>query len=182
MKNIILTVFIIGLLAPTGLYAQKVYKEGNRVILDLTVKAGMPVGAITSAAKVWTGSPSNTAGPMDNNTESGTINETVYHKLEIAQSDYSTGTDWVTAFNGCKGWTHNGSTGWRLPTQRELMLMYIFKPALDNLIGTAIASSRFWSSTESTDANSWYVIFTNGLTNNIDKGSSYRVRCVREVH
>ncbi|SBV98266.1 hypothetical protein [uncultured Dysgonomonas sp.] len=52
MKWILIMALFIGLLAPAGLYAQKVYKEGSKAILDLTVAAGMPADAETNTSKI----------------------------------------------------------------------------------------------------------------------------------
>jgi hypothetical protein len=193
MKNIFLTVMIVGLLAPAGLMAQKVYNDGGKVILDLTVAAGMPAGVVTSTPKYEGFTPSASALGTDNG-HNGSINATVYQKLEVAPHDLTgdgtigsaSGTfSWANAFNYCKNVPLDGG-GWRLPTQRELQLMYIFKPALESIFtgvgGTALLSTAvYWSATEANDSYSWYVIFTNGATNNGSKTANNSVRCVREV-
>lgn len=192
-----------GLLAPAGLYAQKAYKDAsNRVILELTEAAGMPAASVTSTGKTWTGSPSAEKGPMANNDPSGTINATVYQKLEIAPHDLASSSGfssagasitWVNAFNWCKSANHNG-TGWRLPTQRELMLIHIFKPALESIFtdsainGTAFSTiasyaDSYWSATESSGfgRQSWLLGFGYGITQAYTKSTGCRARCVREV-
>ncbi|RHO67083.1 DUF1566 domain-containing protein [Parabacteroides sp. AF48-14] len=197
MKQILLMVLFVGLMSPAGLYAQKVYKDASdRVILELTIAAGMPRGAITNTAKQWTSDPSNNNGPIAENTETGSINATVFQKLEIAPNDMNTtgGMDntgnmvmnWASGFNGCKESTYDGGR-WRLPTQRELQLMYIFLPALQSIFntlptqGTLFGSgTRYWSATECDATTSWVVLYQgNAITNT--KTSNYNVRCVREV-
>lgn len=196
MKRLILTVMFAGLLAPAGLMAQKTYIDGTSVILDLSESAGMPAGAVTTAGKYSSFTPSATVLGTDNDAN-GSINATVYYKLEVAPHDLTgDGTigsaggafTWVNAFNYCKNVNYNSTTGWRLPTQRELQIMYIFMPALNNLFGdsavggTAFSSATYWSSTEHSNATySWYVFFSTGATNTYVKTNSYRVRCVREI-
>lgn len=197
MKQILMTLILVGVMSPAGLYAQKVYKNANnRLVLDLTVSAGMPKDAITTTGKTWIGTPSNTTGPLENNTEKGTINATVYQKLEVAPHDMNsaglfskTGTftmDWVTAFNGCKSSTHGGGN-WRLPTQRELMLIQIFRPALESILkdsainGTAFSNANYWTATEANGTMNYSVNFTYGNTAGNSKMNTNRVRCVREI-
>lgn len=186
IMNRFISILLLALL-PAMLQAQEVYKDGTRAILDLTVD--MPAGAITAVKKTWTGTPSNTAGPLTNNTETGTINATVYRKLEIAPQDLnasgalsaSGGTmTWVNAFTYCRNLNYNG-TGWRLPTQRELQLIYIFKPALESITGTAFSATNYWSATESNASAAWCVTFVTCLTLTGSKTASLHARCVREL-
>ncbi|NDV56929.1 DUF1566 domain-containing protein [Bacteroides sp. 519] len=194
MKKILITAILASLLLPAQLIAQKVYKDAsNRVILELTVSAGMPAGAITNAAKYESFTPSATKLGADNS-ENGSINATVFQKLEVAPNDINTAKEigiggtltmnWVTAFNACKNSDHDGG-GWRLPTQRELMLMYIFRPALEDLTGVAFAAAYYWSATENAAANSWYVRFDGTYSGYTYYGAkstaTYRARCVREI-
>ena len=65
--------------------------------------------------------------------------------------------------------------GWRLPTQKELMQAYI-DGAYWNLTQP---SNCFWSLTEGSSTTAWTVYLIHGLTFNLNKGYSYRVRCVR---
>jgi hypothetical protein len=219
MKKIVVIVFA-GLLVSAGLQAQRVYIEtdgqGNkkRVILDLTEAAGMPAGAITSDSKTVMfnnliaqhGAPSATdklwhSDNQESSTVKGEINATVFEKLEVAPKDMNkageiggTGTmtmNWVEAFNGCIDSDYDNG-GWRLPTQRELQMMCIFKGALDTAFsklspsGTGIAllsssSAYYWGATEYNTALAYYVTFGSGYTEATTKPTSYRVRCVREL-
>ena len=203
MRQKLFTILLAGLIiVPAGLSAQEVYKEANasalggyRVILDLTVKAGMPAGAVTSTKK-YTGT--STASNSDwlinapDNSVNGSINARVYEKLEIAPGDLnnnatfgaSTAMDWANAYNRCKNSTCDGG-GWRLPTQRELMMMWVFRPALNSVFseigGFAFYSDSYWSAAEVYARSAWFVNFSNGYTYNHSKTLTYRVRCVREL-
>ncbi|NDV56913.1 DUF1566 domain-containing protein [Bacteroides sp. 519] len=185
MKKILITAILASLLLPAQLMAQKVYKDAsNRVILDSSSSAGMPEDATTGVAKYNDSfAPSSTMG--ENNHVTGSINATVFWKLEVAPNDINTygiigttGTqemEWGAAFNACK------RAGWRLPTQRELILMYIFKPALESLIGVAF-KDNYWSATEDSDWGAWYVnLGGSGYTSDTNKIRLYYGRCVREV-
>jgi hypothetical protein len=220
MKKRVMILFA-GLLVSAGLQAQRVYIEtdgqGNkkRVILDLT--EGMPAGAITSDSKTVMfnnliaqhGAPSSTSAIWRSENQEGgydetrgEINATVFQKFEIAPLNVNaaTGTmgatptytaDWAAAFNACKNSTHNGDNDWRLPTQRELQMMWIFKEALDTAFsklspsgtGNALLSADYRSATEYNASYAWNVNFGNGYTDYAYKtgSTSYRVRCVREV-
>ena len=68
--------------------AQKLYKEGEIIILDCGPDSGFPQTMVeTQMGQKTIDNPSNSGGPATNNTETGNINQTVYIKLEIAGSD-----------------------------------------------------------------------------------------------
>ena len=198
MKRQLFIVLLAILIVPSGLTAQKVYKDGlGRVILDSSQTGegiGLPAGAVTSTSKtavyaLYT--PDNFLWLINatDNLSTGTINATVYEKLEIAPQDLGTsglgtGTmtmNWSAAFTACKGLNHNG-TGWRLPTQRELLLIWIFKSVIDSFPGmTAFAANSYWSATEQSATHAYPVNFLNGNMYQSPKTSPARVRCVREI-
>ena len=202
MKRQLFILLIATLLAPAGLMAQKMYKTGTggtaQIILDMTNTGegiGMPATAVTSTPKydaAYMATPGNTpvnsASTMANNLESGSINATVYEKLEIAPQDLGTsglgaGTmtrNWATAFTACQGLNHNG-TGWRLPTQRELIMMWIFSTKINNMVGSTFTATIYWCATENASSSAWHVNFGNGITDNNTKSFTYRLRCVREL-
>jgi hypothetical protein len=181
MKKICIILFA-GLLVSAELQAQKVYKDGTKVILDLTEAAGMPAGAITNVSKaaLYANANSGNNVALANNDQNGTINAKVFQKLEIASSNYGGTINWATAFNGCR----SQGQGWRLPTQRELMLMWIFKDALESLSGVAFVTADppdYWSATETNAASARIVNLSTGNTAGVAKTNSNRARCVREV-
>lgn len=205
MKRIIL-ITIVGILTTTGLYAQKAYKladtrsDGStRVVLDMSVVAGMPEGAVTTTKKTWpldTETPANSGSYLTGNREGEVINATVYHKLEIAPADLNSSgeievggmsapKDWATAFTKCKESTYDSGNGsWRLPTMRELQMIWIFKTPLENLGVGDFGSSSYWVATEYNATGAWSVSVSNGGTyygSFITKTTTYRVRCVREL-
>lgn len=65
--------------------------------------------------------------------------------------------------------------GWRLPTQKELMQAYIN----GSYFNLTQPSNYFWSATQNSSTNAWYVSLRTGFTYyNIMTNSNY-VRCVR---
>jgi hypothetical protein len=198
MKKIVVIVFA-GLLVSAGLQAQKVYIEkdgqGNkkRVILDMTKTAGMPAGAITDESKtaiydnITVSNTSLTVIAEHNNDTHGDINHRVFQKLEIALTDLGE-MNWVAAFNGCRASSYNDG-GWRLPTQRELVMMWIFKEALDAAFldpsgtGATLSSAVYRSATEGDALSAWAVDLGNGDTEGSNsKATPSLVRCVREIN
>jgi hypothetical protein len=185
MKKIFMILFA-GLLVSAGLQAQEVYIKDGKVILDLTEAAGMPAGAVTDVSKTnlyANAAPSNTGAPITDNDTNGKINAKVFQKLEIAPSDLEPMT-WADAFNACK----NKGEGWRLPTQRELQLMWILKEALKEAFshpdvnGSNFLSGSYGSGTEDSNFYACCVSFKDGMSVNYDKSSDSRnLRCVREV-
>lgn len=183
MKKTILVLFVLGFVSMNG-YAQKVYMKDGKVYLECTVASGMPAGSITTTPKCATGTASNTTFRNGSTTTNNyaSENDEVFEKLEIDNADYnSKEMDWVTVYVGCKSKNTGGVTGWRLPTQRELMLMYIFRDKLGEMTGNAFSSRYYWSSLENVGYGSYYASFENGHSTTYDKTRSLLARCVREV-
>jgi len=191
MKKLILLAAVACVAAVTTARAQKVYKDGNAIVLDLSVAAGMPAGAVTTKHKVF---PSS--APLDNgliwwsnvNLESadikGSLNQTVYHKLEVASSNRDGGAAmyWPAAVNACMEADINGKTGWRLPTQRELIYIWIFREAIEGVGGDQFGGNGYWSVTEESETSAWSVTFASGWVGPTTKSTfSWFVRCVREL-
>lgn len=71
-----------------------------------------------------------------------------------------------------------------IPSLGQLNLMAHYKDSINDAleyIGAeplASSSAWYWSSTEFSQGNAWYVHFSNGYTHNTYKCSSYRVRAV----
>ena len=128
------------------------------------------------------------------------VNAKVSSKFEVASSDIISGTmTWDKAMgydNGVNSnieanptsWTGTGCAfyyqgaesekgTWRVPTQGELMLIYILKSKLSG----NFLSSYYWSASEYNGINSWCVLFSSGITGTSPKTNTYRVRCVRDL-
>lgn len=104
-------------------------------------------------------------------------------KLQVASTNASTGATWTNAYSLCKNYSQSGAAAgsWRLPTQRELMLIWIFKAKLTN--ANLPATGYFWTGTQSetSSASAWYMNFSDGSVNVDSKTSSTSVRCVRDL-
>jgi hypothetical protein len=101
-------------------------------------------------------------------------------------SKQQTNAAWWQAVSGCQSLNHNGQTGWRLPTQKELMDAYnhgIRSAAATNWITeAAMADDYFWSasSVSASTAYAWSVYLADGYTYGTNKyGTSQVVVCVR---
>ena len=73
---------------------------------------------------------------------------------------------------------------WRLPTARELLIIYSLKGQLSasSVVGfKPFSSSIYWSATEGISDYSWSVNFDRGYVSNGAKYSPDRVRCVRDL-
>lgn len=97
---------------------------------------------------------------------------------------------WDSAWNRCvslNNANYNGkSSGWRLPTQKELMQAYThaFSDAAVKIypeMASQLSSTRFWSGSSwgADSAAAWDVDLTNGSTSATYKGELYHVICVR---
>lgn len=105
-------------------------------------------------------------------------------RFEVASADLSEKKNWADAKSGCASYTQTGTSAgdWRLPTQRELMLMWVMK-SQGRLTGLSWAGDYYWASTEDNSAkiDAWYVDFSDGYTFSMGKINNSRyVRCVRD--
>lgn len=141
------------------------YVQEGKIIVSRDAAGGVKSDCIHPN---WTATPSHNQGDATNNR--------VAAKFEVANADASSGTPWDSIDGNC-------TAPWRLPTQRELMLMWVMK---DQLTGVqSFPSSTYWSSTELSGgltSNAWRVNFSSGDTHIEDKSNSYSVRCVRDVN
>lgn len=82
-------------------------------------------------------------------------------------------TDFTTTANtGCRWYGTAGAPGagrkWRVPTQRELQLMWMFREPIgviykNKLMEEAGKTKRYWSSTEKGTTDAWLFDFTPGM-------------------
>lgn len=75
------------------------------------------------------------------------------------KSDYNKGASasWLTAIQNCAGYDSGDNTAkgdWRLPTQRELMLIWIHHEALKKITDFQVYSI-VWSATENGTTEGW---------------------------
>ena len=95
------------------------------------------------------------------------------------------GSDWYRLSAMCTGLDSlnggNGGTGWRLPTQKELMMLYIMGISKVSFAGGSTNAS-FWSSSgvSNLPSSAWMVSLSNGNTSTSTRnGTTNHVLCVR---
>lgn len=114
---------------------------------------------------------------------------------------------WSDAMSYCDNLTEEGYSDWRLPSQRELMMIWLLggssnvtsgdkndtgvgsaskpvnTPYLYQQSGfTAFSAGTYWSATDfsSRSGYSWYLYFSDGYSTSYIKTNSSSVRCVRD--
>ena len=86
--------------------------------------------------------------------------------------------------SGCATFgTSEFPSGWRMPTQREMMLMWLFREGINAIYGTApLLEEVYWTATENTANQAWILNFSPiAPESNISgKTVTYKYRCVRD--
>lgn len=98
--------------------------------------------------------------------------------LEIAQHDFPEEMDWDTAIQTCI----DLGDGWRLPTDKELDILFNNKNIIGGFVGY-----YYWSSTEHNNdgtydydgEGAWIQIFKDGIQGAISKDDECHIRLVR---
>lgn len=150
------------------------------------------------------------ARPVPVHLTTDAINKTVSPKFVVALADctvvlnplftWAAACGWTAAANsssgtgvlaspatGCQLYSQLGAPAgtWRLPTQREMMIIYLVrKEFLLNLAGVVdllLDGSLYWTSTSNTSTEAWTMDFATGVMYSRDKSGTYRVRCVRDI-
>jgi hypothetical protein len=93
--------------------------------------------------------------------------------------------NWTSAIVQCEQFTLNGSSGWRLPTQKELMAAYehgIVTASNSNWISSSDFVAPLWSSTTSneTSSSAWVLGLLNGNDAAMPKNGQNRFLCVHD--
>ena len=95
--------------------------------------------------------------------------------------------DGTLALTGCAAYeTPQFKDGWRLPTQREMMLMWLFKKGINETYsGEPLTENEYWTATEVKDgggSTAWFmsVSGTNPQMKTAKKSLQKRYRCVRD--
>ena len=92
--------------------------------------------------------------------------------LEIAQNDFPEKMNFHDAQFACM----NLQDRWRLPTKKELNLMYKNKEVI-----TSNIFSAYWCSLDENNGFAWYIFFGNGKWTNFKKEILSDVRVVRGI-
>ncbi len=85
---------------------------------------------------------------------------------------------------GCKNYftTEFPKGSWRMPTQREMMLMWLFRDGINAIYPDSQLSGQYWTSTENTEVQAWYIDFSTTMPQSSAKTKSkaLKFRCVRD--
>ncbi len=91
--------------------------------------------------------------------------------LEIAQYGFTNEMTWYVAMKAC----NDLGSGWRLPTQKELAILYVNRRKIGGFV-----YDKHWSSSEGNDNNAWAEDFNdNGSCRFISKSNDCFTRAVR---
>lgn len=175
----LLIVLMAAVLGMPGVYAQKVVVDGIKTIID----ASETNHTTHKKPQTTTGTNSTSCTQSISDIASPINNEKVYKKFEVSKTDNSTTSNWSESIDLCAKLATDG-VGWRLPTQRELMLMWVLKGELERTSGFIpfVVAKSYWSATEEDSDFGANVRFDNGFTSGFLKRSpDYRVRCVRDI-
>ena len=93
--------------------------------------------------------------------------------FEVASGVASAASSWTVAVSDCASYGE-----WRLPTIRELVLIFAKKSELTSV--DLSSSGSYWSATNYSASHTWRVSST-GTTGYTLSSSSYRVLCVRDL-
>ena len=109
------------------------------------------------------------------------VNSDGTHGLVVAMQDQGTSSSWYGANDLLSDASKHDTNGakfkdWRLPTKRELNLMY---DVYSDQNGPSLNRAHYWSSTEDVYNNAWQQYFLNGTQYNYNKGIMFNVRAVR---
>jgi hypothetical protein len=169
--------------------------------IDFTTSGTMPANSYTSTSK-------NTTASAADAHENNTANQTLYKKLRIANADADANpVNWTDAVNRCQNYNGSGySSGWRLPTQRELQAIWLLQSEPNFTPTNTFSAYYYWTATSSyasgtlagTDLygqpvynspyNSAWMVWMSTVPagdagntpNNTKVGDWARVRCVHE--
>lgn len=105
-------------------------------------------------------------------------------KFQVMRKDRSVSTDWANAWALCRSYDSEGGRAgeWRMPTLRELQMIWILHPQLIEKGGfTAFYVSNYWSASEASASYAWLVRFVSGGVYDRAKTDLPYVRCVRDL-
>ena len=165
-----------------------VVTDGSNQFPEIHFYRGLPNNAYTSGSKT----------PLSLHNESDILNQQVYRRLIVAKNDLNGGALTPWTINLCSSFSESGITsGWRLPTQRELYAIWILQDEMKNVhtpFNILDANEYYWSGTSASPPLTNFVWTIWGGKNmsvgagnapSRDIGTSsnptrLRVRCVRE--
>lgn len=170
-RRIVFPTLAVALLSSAVTYAQKVETTTiDGKVYPVIDCSGMPSSEYSIIPK----------GNKEAELKTQAANATVYKRFAVAISQTSSRYTAIEAFRVCSGMS-DGS--WRLPTQRELMLMWILRFQLARTNGfTPFVEGSHWSATQSGGGGSfWVVSLRYGDSKGDGDINPNYVRCIREL-
>lgn len=168
-KNLLTAIAVVIFSTSVG-YAQTVETALHPSGYPIINCGNMPASAYTTTPK----------GNTEVELKTAEANKKVYKRFAVHSTDSSISSNWSDAFTHCS----DIGAGWRLPTQRELMLMWILKGQL-YYHGTGFnifSESYYWSATEVNTRNAKGMNFRYGSMENDSYKTDYvRVRCILDM-
>ena len=113
-------------------YAQEVVKENGKIIIDASAIRHTKV----KKARATDGTNARLGTDDETNIGSAASDEQVYYRFELSAARFS--ATWINAVNKCRNLADDGG-GWRLPTLKEAILIYILWPELQQAGLTGVA-------------------------------------------
>ena len=159
----------------------------GRTIVSKNEDGGIDDKALLTSEQIGYMLDNNITDPQYRFTQNTSYNH-VSPKFQVCANDptYS-GQTWSEAYTACANYSEvSGSSDkgkWRLPTQRELMLMFIMKSNTSNSKFT-LAGGHTWSGTNAGGENACSMNFQGFMTTRSTTGistDSFGVRCVRDI-
>ncbi|WP_293713532.1 DUF1566 domain-containing protein [uncultured Parabacteroides sp.] len=183
--------------------------SGGGSVYAVFYSAGMPADAVWPIGMNLSRNKSTIRHTVEKgNGDNINVNDKVPFRFIIAPNDGNAERYWAAAmsFNTGTGGDNtnlnpNGSgpyavgclpyattefrDGWRLPTQRELMLMWVFRDAINTIYpaGQMTNTRSYWSATEKDATNAWLLEYNTTIPQfkSASKASSgIYYRCVRD--
>lgn len=160
MKILLMSIAIVSSSVAFAQRVETALVDGNPVINC----EGMRIGSYDTTPK----------GSTKEELRTEKANKTLYKRFAVHKNNNGGKLSWSNAFTAC-------NSGWRLPTQRELMLMWILSPELAKKSGfIELGSLYYWSATGD-NPTGWTVFFTSGTTFLRDGQITSDVRCIKEL-
>lgn len=212
IPKLLITAILLCLLPASAAFGQQLKKENLKGTNSsnpgsnyaVFYSAGMPESAIWPLGMKLSRNGAtirHTAAKGNGNNTS--VNDKVPFRFIVAPADGAGSVTWAAAMgftatdnsnlnpdgtsasgSGCRNYsTTEFPGGWRLPTQREMMLMWLFREGINAVYsGGQLAEGQYWSATENTVDRAWYMDFsgTTPQSNFVVKTTAYKYRCVRD--
>lgn len=173
-KKVIMFV-IAGLMLCSAGHGQVVVTgDDGEVIIDCS---GMKPSSYMATPKPRTATGTDLADDLS----SSMNNAKVSKRFEVSITEDKRLESWSVAMALCAG---KSGGNWRLPTQREIVLMWVLKPELEKVSGFEKFSGTYWSATKYykfPEGNIWCMSFFYGSPSTQPQNGLGFIRCVRDL-